>query len=287
MARSILITGCSSGIGYAAAHELHRRGWQVFATARDAQDVERLKSEGLLATRLNLEESDSIQMALEWVLKQTGGTLDALFNNGAYAIPAAVEDLSRAALRQQLEHGLLGWHDLTVRVIPIMRKQGRGRIVQNSSVLGLVSMCYRGSYCAMKYALEALSDAMRLELQGTGITVSLIEPGPIRSQFRQNAYRAFKRWVNVQASHHQAAYQQMINRLDSTHPAPFTLEPDAVVSALVHALEADRPKARYFVTKATWIMVAMKRLLPTAWHDRVSQHLSKKEGEHYPPKNES
>lgn len=284
MQKSILITGCSTGIGYHVAHGLHQRGWQVFATARDAEDVERLKREGLQATRLNLDESDSIQMALDWVLKQTGGKLDALFNNGAYAIPGAVEDLSRSALRQQLEHGLLGWHDLTVRVIPIMRAQGHGRIVQNSSVLGMVSMRYRGSYCAMKYALEALSDAMRLELHGTGIHVSLIEPGPIRSDFRKNAYRAFKRWINMEKSHHQAAYQQMINRLDSTQPAPFTLDPDAVLSALVHALEAERPKARYFVTKATWLMVAFKRLLPTFLHDKLSVGLSKREGEHYAPK---
>lgn len=281
MKKSILITGCSSGIGYTAAHALHARGWQVIASARDAADVERLKSEGLMAVQLDLGSSDSITIALDWTLKHTGGRLDALFNNGAFAIPGALEDISRSALAYQLDHGLLGWHDLTVRVLPIMRMQGHGRIVNNSSVLGLAAMRYRGAYSATKFALEALSDVLRLELRGSGIFVSLIEPGPITSRFRENAFRQFRRWVDGAHSLHKAQYLSMIQRLQSDKPQPFTLPPDAVVKALIHALESPRPKARYFVTKATWLMGIAKRLLPTSWMDAFVVKLAERESKRF------
>ncbi|UJF25097.1 SDR family NAD(P)-dependent oxidoreductase [Suttonella sp. R2A3] len=279
--RSILITGCSSGIGYRAAHTLHERGWTVIASARDAADVERLKSEGLAAVQLDLASPDSITMALDWTMKYTDGRLDALFNNGAFAIPGAVEDLSRSALAYQLDNGLLGWHDLTRRVLPLMRLQGSGRIVQNSSVLGLAAMRYRGAYCSMKFALEGLSDALRLELSGSGVYVSLIEPGPIRTEFRDNAFKEFQHWIDASHSLHKMHYVNMIQRLESDKPEPFTLEPDAVVDKLIHALEAKRPKPRYYVTKATWIMAILRRLLPTRWMDRFVLHLAEREGKRY------
>ena len=262
MKKSILITGCSSGIGYSAAHILQARGWQVFASARDAADVERLKSEGLDAVQLDLTEPDSIRMALDWVLKQTGGTLDALFNNGAFAIPAALEDLSRNALAYQLDTGLLGWHDLTMRVLPVMRAQGHGRIVNNSSVLGLAAMRYRGAYTTTKFALEGWSDVLRLELRG-------------------NAYQQFQQWIDLENSRHQQRYLAMINRLQSDKPLPFTLPPEAVVQKLIHAIESPRPKARYYVTAVTWLMGAAKRLLPTFLLDKLILWLAGKENRRY------
>ena len=279
--RTILITGCSSGIGLAAAKTLHKCGWRVFASARDAAEVQRLRAYGLEAVQLDLASPDSVSMALDWVFKRTQGRLDALFNNGAFAIPGALEDMSRAALASQLDHGLLGWHDLTVRVLPYMRRQGHGRIIQNSSVLGLVSLPYRGAYSTMKYALEALSDALRQELRGSGIYVSLIEPGPIRTRFRENAMAQFGQWIDANASLHKLVYLDMLYRLESTRPAPFTLPPQAVVARLIHALESSRPKARYYVTHATWLLAMCKRLLPTPWMDALIRRLAARENRHY------
>lgn len=263
IAKSVLITGCSSGIGYCVAHGLKKRGYRVFATARKAQDVARLHAEGLESCQLDVADSASIQQALDWVLQQTGGTLYALFNNGAYGQPGAVEDLSREALREQFETNLFGWHELTTRVIPVMRRQGYGRIIQNSSVLGFVAMTYRGAYNASKYALEGLTDTLRLELRGTNIQISLVEPGPIRSKFRDNAYQQYHRHIQAEHSQHRFAYMAMEARLTKQGPAvPFTLGPEAVLKAVVHALEAKRPKIRYYVTFPTHLFAFLRRLLP-------------------------
>lgn len=274
-ARSILITGCSSGIGHACAHGLARRGWRVIASARKDADVERLRAEGLDAVALDLDSPSSISDGLAQTLALTDGRLDALFNNGAYGQPGAVEDLTREVLRAQLETNVLGWHDLTCRVIPIMRAQGQGRIVQNSSVLGLVTMPYRGAYVASKFALEGLTDTLRLELRGSGIHVSLIEPGPVLSRFRDNAHRAFQANVDTERSVHREAYARAEARLLKDGPAqPFTLPPEAVLKRLVHALESPRPKARYYVTLPTHILGALRRLLTSRALDRVLLNVS-------------
>lgn len=267
-ARSILITGCSSGIGHHCAHALARRGWHVIASARQAEDVARLKQEGLTAIQLDVDDPESIRAGVAQTLDLTAGRLDALFNNGAYGQPGAVEDLSRETLRAQLETNLLGWHDLTCRIIPVMRRQGQGRIVQNSSILGLVALPYRGAYVASKYALEGLTDTLRLELRGSGISVSLIEPGPISSRFRANAHQAFMTHIDRDASVHRDAYQRAEARLTKDGPAqPFTLPPDAVLKQLIHALESPRPRARYYVTFPTHLLGALKRILPTSGLD--------------------
>jgi NAD(P)-dependent dehydrogenase (short-subunit alcohol dehydrogenase family) len=268
MHRSILITGCSSGIGQACARGLARRGWRVIASARKAADVERLRAEGLNTVQLDLDDPRSIEAGLDQALAFTGGRLDALFNNGAYGQPGAVEDLSRETLRAQLETNLLGWHDLTCRVIPLMRRQGQGRIVQNSSILGLMALPYRGAYVASKFALEGLTDTLRLELRGSGIQVSLIEPGPILSRFRQNAHQAFKDKVDTERSMHREAYRRAEERLKKEGPAqPLTLPPEAVLRKLVHALESPRPKARYYVTVPTHLFGLFRRVLPTRGMD--------------------
>ncbi|MGQ4877283.1 SDR family oxidoreductase [Billgrantia sp. LNSP4103-1] len=270
--RSILVTGCSSGIGHAAAQALAKRGWRVFATARRQEEVERLEREGLEALPLELASSDSIVSCVEGVLSATGGRLDALFNNAAYGQPGAVEDLSREVLRAQLEANLLGTHELTARIIPVMRAQGSGRIVQNSSVLGFAALPYRGAYVCSKFALEGLTDTLRQELYGSGIHVSLIEPGPIASRFRENAYRAFKANIDTANSYHRETYRAVEARLagnKGSSGGPFTLGPDAVVDRLIHALESRRPKARYAVTLPTHLFGLLKRLLSSRGMDRV------------------
>ncbi|WP_445005030.1 SDR family oxidoreductase [Halomonas mongoliensis] len=268
--RSLLITGCSSGIGHAAAHAMAARGWQVFATARREADVTRLKEEGLEALVLDLDSSASIEAAVAEIAERTGGRLTALFNNGAYGQPGAVEDLSRDVLRQQLETNLLGTHELTCRVLPMMRAQGHGRIVQNSSVLGFAALPYRGAYICSKFALEGLTDTLRQELAGSGIHVSLIQPGPITSRFRENAHRAFQASIDAERSAHAETYRQVEARLASQDgKAPFTLGPEAVVAKLIHALEHPRPKPRYAVTLPTHLFAALKRVLSTRGMDRV------------------
>jgi len=268
--RTILITGCSTGIGRCVANGLQRRGYRVLATARQADDVARLRAHGLESLPLDLADSASIHSAVDEALSRTGGVLYGLFNNGAYGQAGAVEDLSREALRAQFETNLFGTVELTNRVIPVMRRQGHGRIIQNSSVLGLVAMAYRGAYNASKFALEAITDTLRLELKGTGIGVSLIEPGPIVSRFRANSLLALRRHVDLEHSPHQAFYARTIRRLEKTGPAvPFTLPPEAVLKPVIHALESRRPRVRYYVTVPTWAFAILRHWLPYRLLDRV------------------
>ncbi len=268
--RSVLITGCSSGIGLCAARGLHSRGYRVFATARREQDVERLNAEGLESLVLDLDQPESVSAALEQVLGRTGGRLYALFNNGAYGQPGAVEDLTRDVLRAQFETNLFGWHDLTRRVIPVMRQQHEGRIIQNSSVLGRTAMAYRGAYNASKFALEGLTDTLRQELHGSGISISLIEPGPIASRFRANALQKWQANIDPEHSFHAAQYEAIQARLDQEgSAAPFTLPPEAVLKKVIHALESPRPKIRYPVTLPTYVFAYLRRILPDALMDRI------------------
>ena len=274
--KTILITGCSSGIGYCTARGLQQRGYRVFATARRPESVATLRSEGLESLQLDLDDSDSIKLAIETILQRTGGRLDALFNNGAFGLPGAVEDLSREAIRASFETNLFGWLELTNHVLPVMRKQGHGRIIQNSSVLGLVVMPYRGAYNASKFALEGLSDTLRLELTDTDIHVSLIEPGPILSRFRANGLIALQRYIDIKNSVHRERYQRVLERLNKQGPAvPFTLPPEAVLKKVIHALEARRPKARYYVTVPTYLFGYLKRVLPTRTLDSLLRMASK------------
>lgn len=264
MKKTILITGCSSGIGHCVAKGLHARGYRVFATARKRESVQALLAEGLESFHLNLTDSNTINFAFEEVMRRTDGELYALFNNGAFGLPGAVEDLSRDALRAQFETNVFGWQELTNLVIPVMRRQGYGRIIQNSSVLGFVALPFRGAYNASKYAIEGLSDTLRLELRGSNIHVSLIEPGPIKSQFRANAVNALSKYIDTDNSFHRETYQGVLNRLNKPGPAvPFTLPPEAVLERVIHALEARKPHARYYVTFPTHLFGILKRILST------------------------
>ena len=263
--KSILITGCSSGIGYDAAHGLTARGWRVFATCRKETDCIRLRHEGLESFVLDYADEASVSAALAEVLNATGGTLDALFNNGAYALPGAAEDLPRAGLRELFETNVFGWHDLTRQVIPVMRAQGAGRIVNCSSVLALVVAPWRSAYNASKFAIEGLTDTLRLEMRGTGIHIVLIEPGPVTSQIRQNAVVAFEKWIDWENSVRADEYRStLIKRLyEKRGKDRFELPASAVTQKLIHALESPKPKPRYFVTTPTYIMSSLKRILPT------------------------
>ena len=270
--KSILITGCSSGIGYDAAHSLAKRGWRVFATCRAEADCERLRSEGLESFRLDYADNDSIHAAMTEVEARTGGGLDALYNNGAYAIPGAMEDVPTDAMRAIFEVNVFGWHELTNLVIPLMRAQGHGRIVNCSSVLGMVSMPWRGAYNATKYAVEAMSDTLRMELRRTGIKVVLIEPGPITTAFRANAKLQFDRWIDWENAALEPLYRNnLVKRLnDATQKKDrFELPPSAVTAKLIQALESVNPRPRYFVTVNTYLANFMRRLLPTWLIDMI------------------
>jgi NAD(P)-dependent dehydrogenase (short-subunit alcohol dehydrogenase family) len=267
--KTILITGCSSGIGYTCALGLKARGWRVFATARKPEDLQRLEAQGLEALYLDYTEPASIDACVAEVSQRCGGKLYGLFNNGAYGQPGAVEDLSRQVLEAQLQTNVLGWHQLTTLCLPLMRANGAGRVVQNSSVLGLVAMKWRGAYNASKFAIEALSDTMRLELRYTEIKVVLIEPGPITSRFTEHALAAFKRNIDVEHSVHKRSYEAQLARLGRGGSNRFKLPPEAVLKKLLHALEAPRPHARYYVTTPTHIMAWCRRLLPQGLLDYV------------------
>jgi len=267
-ARAVLITGCSSGIGECIAYGLSGRGYRVFATARKDTDVARLINSGLESVPLDLASSESIERACAEVLERTGGQLYGLINNGAYGQPGAVEDLTRDVLRRQFETNLFGVHELTTRLIPVFREAGTGRIVQISSIVGLVSLAYRGAYNASKYALESLSDTMRLELAATGIHVSLVEPGPIESRFRSNAMAAYLAHIDRDRSAHRDHYCAVEERLQAQDNTRFTLPPDAVLTKVIDALESAKPKPRYLVTFPSHLLARLKRVLPDRWLDR-------------------
>lgn len=271
MQKSILITGCSTGIGLCAAQTLQDRGWLVIASCRQFKDINTLESLGLKhVIQMDLSDDTSIESGFEKTLEIAGGKLDAVFNNGAYGQPGAVEDLTTHALRLQFETNVFGTHTLTGLAVKHMLVQGEGRIVQNSSVLGLVAMPFRGAYNASKFALEGLTDTLRLELKGTQVKVSLIEPGPIETAFRANALIALKDNVDIKASRHKESYEAAMSRLGASKSnSSFTLPSDAVVKKLIHALESDKPKARYFVTFPTYLMAFLKRIFPIAWLDAV------------------
>lgn len=278
--RTILITGCSSGIGKHCAFALQRKGFRVFATARRIEDVQILQQEGLETFLLDLENSDSIKSALTQILEKTNQQLFALFNNAGFGQPGAVEDLTRDAIRRQFETNVFGTLELTNLVLPIMRRQGYGRIVQNSSVLGIISLPFRGAYNASKHALEAFTDTLRLELHCAPIWVSSIEPGPIKSHFRQNAHQNFLKYINQNTSPFKLIYRQLLARLSNQqNDPPFTLGPQAVEKVLLQALHDKQPKPHYYVTFPTHLFGFLKRCLCTHWLDKVLLRAAGEEGQ--------
>jgi len=268
--RTILITGCSSGIGLDTARRLKAMGWTVFASCRSDADCAAREAEGFEAPQLDYENADSIARCAESVLAQTGGRLDAVFHNGAYALPGPLEDIPADGMRLQFEANFLGWHDLNRHLLPAMRAQGNGRILFNSSVLGLVGMKYRGAYVATKFALEGYADVLRMEMADTGLHVVLIEPGPIETDFRKNAIKQFERWVDWKASARRAQYEDsLLDQLHKGGSSKVQWPASAVTDVVIKALEAKKPKARYGVTTPTHAMAIARRLLPTRALDWV------------------
>jgi NAD(P)-dependent dehydrogenase (short-subunit alcohol dehydrogenase family) len=277
--KSILITGCSSGIGLCAAQTLHKQGYRVFATARQQSDVDKLRSLGLESLILDINDSASIHTALATILDQTHGRLDALFNNAGFAQPGAVEDLTREMMRDQFETNVFGTIELTNAVLPIMRKQGFGRIIQNTSILGIITMPYRGAYNASKFALEGFSRTLRQELRGTAIHVSMLVPGPIQSQFRSNAYKNYLNTLAEKNSVHHAVYKKMEKYFfaPSKEERQFTLPPDAAVRALIKALESPRPRVHYYIGMPAYVFALLRRVLPDCALDWVLHQVTRQE----------
>lgn len=272
MQTTILITGCShGGIGYAAACALKERGYRVFATARREEEVDALRHEGFEAYRLDVTDTATIDATLQTVLETTGGHLDALFNNAGYGQPGALEDIPTNALREQFETNVFGLHELTRRIIPVMRRQGYGRILQHSSVLGIISLRFRGAYNASKYAIEGLCDTLRLELMGENIHVCTLNTGPVRSKFRENATKKFFEHIDMEDSIYKDEYEsEVLKRKEKKEERDiFTKDPDVVVARIIHALESKKPKPRYYITSATYLLGTFKRLLSTALLDRL------------------
>ena len=272
----ILITGCSSGIGLDTALRFKTMGWQVLATCRQDKDCARLTKMGLDSFRLDYEDEASINAGFAEAMARSGGRLDVLFNNGAYGIPAAVEDLPTDALRQIFEANFFGWHHLTRLALPVMFAAGGGRIIQNSSVLGFAALKVRGAYNATKFALEGLTDTMRIELAGSGVHMVLVEPGPIRTRIRENSYLQFKKWITWKGTRLEALYRgALIPRLKQKNPPKdrFELMPDAVTDAVVHAATSPRPRIRYRITTATTLMMIIKRITTSRGFDRVARRV--------------
>lgn len=268
--KNILITGCSSGIGLHIAETLQQRGYNIFACARKAEDVTTLSQAGLHGVLLDLNDSNSIRKCAEKVLQESKGNLYALINNAAYGQQGAVEDLTRETLRNQFETNLFGLVELSNAILPCMHKQGYGRIIQISSVLGFVATPFSGAYVASKYALEGITDTLRLELKNTNIHVSLIEPGPIRSNFRSNALHKYKQTIDADASRFKHSYKYVAAKYESKEDVmPFTLGPEAVTKKVIRSLESKKPKARYFVTVPTYLLAFLKRVLPNSTLDYI------------------
>jgi short-subunit dehydrogenase len=266
--KSVLITGCSTGIGLCIALGLQKKGYRVFPTARTNEDVKKLKDLGFEALYLDLFSSDSIKSAVFKLYEKTDSVY-ALINNGAYGQAGALEDISREVLDKQFQINVFGWHELTNLLLPKMRNHDSGRIVYISSVLGFVAMPFRGPYIASKFAIEGLVSTLRLELCNTNIKLSVIQPGPIESKFRQNAYKAFKENVDTLNSHYLNQYESMIKRLNSGKNVKFTLSPDAVLKCAIHALESNSPKNYYRVTFPTKLFALLGNILPSKWMDNI------------------
>ncbi len=272
--RTILVTGCSSGIGAYCARALKADGWRVFATVRKPEDLVPLTADGIEALLLDYTKSETISAAVATVRERTGDRIDALFNNGAYGQPGAVEDLTTDVLREQFETNFFGWHELTRQILPLMRKQGHGRIVNCSSILGLVPYRFRGAYTASKFALEGLTITLRMELQDSGIHVSLIEPGPIATRFTANALAKINEHIDLEGSPHAVEYRRQLKRLDGSGPInKHKLGPEAVYDVLKSALNVTNPRPHYLVTTPAKHGVLLKRLLPANLFYRLMRRL--------------
>jgi NAD(P)-dependent dehydrogenase (short-subunit alcohol dehydrogenase family) len=269
--KSVLVTGCSSGIGLACARVLRDAGWRVVPTARAQKDLDRLRADGFEPVRLDVADAASVEACAAETLRLLGGAIGGIVNNAGFGQAGAIEDLSREVLRYQFEVNLIGMQDLTNRFVPVLRRQGWGRIVNISSVLGRISMPFNGAYSATKFAMEAIADAMRVELWGSGVGVILVEPGPIVSEFRHNAAARAGATLDTEKAQFAAVYKKEIERRIRQQKKPdlFTKPPEAVAAKVRHALESERPKHRYCVTIPAYAGYWLGRLAPHALVDAL------------------
>lgn len=267
MTKTILITGCSTGIGRQTAIYLKKKGYRVFATARARKDVEKLLSLGFEAFLLDVTKKETISTTLSSIIQLTNGTLDVVFNNAGFGQPGAVEDITTDVLKEQFETNVFGLHELTIQVLPIMKQQGYGTIIQHSSVLGLVSLKLRGAYNASKYAIEGLTDTLRLELRDTNINVTLLNTGPVLSDFRKNAKQKTIENIDRENSRFKDSYEKSLKSAKSD--VPFTLEAIEVAKIVEKIINSKKVKPRYYITKATYLLGFAKRILSTSKLDTI------------------
>lgn len=268
---TILITGCSSGIGYQTALYLQEKGYKIFATARKEQDVLKLQELGLTSFLLDVTKHQTITDTLDKILKQTNGKLDVVFNNAGFGQPGAIEDISTNVLKEQFETNVFGLHEVTLQALKIMKKQGYGTIIQHSSVLGIVSLKLRGAYNASKYAIEGLTDTLRLELKDTNIDVTLLNTGPVTSDFRKNAIQKTLDNIDIDNSRFKEAYSKSMEADKRT--VPFNLEAIEVAKVVEKIIKSRKVNPRYYITKATYILGFAKRILSTAKLDFILNKL--------------
>lgn len=268
--QNILITGCSSGIGLETALLLHKSNIKVYATARDENDVKMLQNLGLNAYKLDVTKKEDISNILELIL-QNDKKLDAVFNNAGFGQPGAVEDISVEALKEQFETNFFGLHEVTIQVMKIFRKQNYGKLIQHSSVLGIIALKFRGAYNASKYAIEGLNDTLRQEVLNSNITISTINTGPVTSKFRENALKKFNKNIKIEGSFWEETYKKELKaRLETSEDkAPFNLPASSVAQVVLKIMNSKKPKPRYYVTKATYILGFFKRILSTSLMDRL------------------
>jgi NAD(P)-dependent dehydrogenase (short-subunit alcohol dehydrogenase family) len=269
VSKAVLITGCSSGIGHATAERLADRGWTVYATARKPESIEDLEGKGCRVLALDVTDDDSMRAAVAEV-EEREGAVGVLVNNAGYSLSGAVESLSMEDLRTQFETNVFGLVRLAQLVLPGMRRQRFGRVVNLSSMGGKLVFPGGGAYHATKYAVEALSDAMRFELEGFGVDVVVIEPGLIRTRFGEAAvgtiqggdedgpYGGFNQAVAATTA---GAYEGPMSKLGAG--------PDAVARTIERAISSRRPRTRYPVTASARLLLAQHAILPDRLWDRV------------------
>jgi NAD(P)-dependent dehydrogenase (short-subunit alcohol dehydrogenase family) len=268
--RCVLVTGCSSGIGLATAEVLQYRGWHVIPTARHDTDLAMLAEKGFKPVRLDLADTASVEACAREAIALSEGGIGALVNNAGVAQYGAVEDLTRAALERQFAVNTIGVQDLTNRLIPHFREHGKGRIVNVSSVYGRVTAPMVGAYCASKYAMEALSDAMRVELRPENIAVVLIEPGPILSAFRNKSADHSTANIDMEQGRYGERYRCRMERAKQPQRKDFfTKPPETVAVKIARALEAKRPGSRYCVTVPAYAGAFLRRFAPDILLDRL------------------
>lgn len=264
---TIVITGCSSGIGWETALYLKQRFVKVYPTARHETDIARLKLIGFEnAMLLDVTKPDQIATVIKEVVRHEG-KIDVWFNNAGFGQLGAIEDLPTEILKEQFETNVFGLHECTMQVLAVMRRQGYGKIIQHSSVLGLVSLEGRGAYNASKYAIEGLTDTLRLELAGSGVSVSLLNTGPIQSKFRENAIKKLQTNINIEHSQFSKKYNASIQ--GNAKRVPFVLDAQAVAVVVHRIILSDRPRARYYITTATYILGILKRILSSGGLDKI------------------